>query len=94
MLLIFDMFTNYPRMPKNEVAFSKKLIRLLIDLGKQDKSPIEAWKPLDLTNPSYLVIDEKLEVKRGLPMQERMKFWDSLPSVYWRHNLINTRDEL
>ena len=85
MLLIFPMFDNYPEMPEEDVEVSRKLIRLLIDFGKQDKSPIDGWTKLDLDKPNYLEIGKDLTVHQGLPpFQEKYEFWNSLPDVYWR----------
>ena len=98
MLLMFDMFDDYPPMPEDDVAVSRKFIRLLIDFGKQDRAPVDGWKPLDLEDPTYLLVDKEFEVKEGMPMQDRMKFWNSLPNVYWHykpaHKNVNARDEL
>lgn len=98
MLLIFPMFPHYPPMPEEDVVVSRKLIRLLIDFGKKDTSPIDEWKPLHLDNPSYLHIDKTFEVKSGLPLQDRINFWRTLPSIYWNYRPVSknshVRDEL
>ena len=82
MLQMFRMFDFEP-MPDYELAFSRKLIKLLIDWGKEGKPPayLSEWSKLDLDNPKYLVIDEEFTVKSGFPDHERMGFWRNLEPV-------------
>merc|ERR1712117_98116 len=99
MLLIFPMFDDFPEMPEKDVEVSRNLIRLLIDFGKQDGSPIKDWEKLDLNDPNYLVIDsENFRVEKGsMPQQERIDFWNSLPPVYWKFSSrgpAHPKDEL
>ena len=97
MLLIFPMFDDHPDMPEEDVEVSRKLIRLIIDFGKEDRGPVEGWRPLDNDSPSYLQIDRQMAVREGMPLQERMAFWNSLPPVYWRHSTkapSHPKDEL
>ena len=98
MLQLFKMFDFEP-MPENEKTFSRKLIKLIIDWGKEGKSPsyLTDWKPLDNDNPNYLIIDENFEVKQGWPDKERMDFWkNEMEPVYWSYVLQgnNLHDEL
>lgn len=97
MMQMFKMF-DFDPMPPHEVEFSRKLIRLLIDWGKEGKPPsyLPDWQPLDLDNPNYLEIDELFTVRKGLPDQERLDFWrNHIEPVYWRHVLqLGYHDEL
>ena len=89
MLQLFKMFDFEP-MPENEVVFSRKLIKLIIDWGKNGEPPeyLPNWKSLNLEHPNYLVIDEDLEVKQGWPDEKRMDFWrNKLDPVYWSYVL-------
>ena len=104
MLLIFNMFPEYPaagiEMNANDVDVSRKLIRLLIDFGKSGRGEdaIENWRKFKVEDPNYLHIDKDFIVNQGLPIEERMKFWTSLPPVYWRYknsyNIDIKKDEL
>ena len=91
MLLIFNMFPEFDEsgipMTELDVNVSRKLIRLLIDFGKSNggETLIPNWRTFDLKDPYYLLIDENFTVKQGLPMQQRMQFWNTLPPVYWRY---------
>lgn len=89
MLQLFNMF-DFDPMPENEVKFSRKLVKLLIDWGKDGHPPsyLSDWKSLDLNDPCYLVIDEEFEVKKGTPDRERLDFWrHQLDPVYWHYVL-------
>ena len=83
---------------KLDVEVSRKLIRLLIDFGKLNggKNVVNNWQRFDPKDPYYLLIDENFSVKQGLPLQQRMQFWNTLPPVYWRykHSQLKNRDEL
>ena len=83
MLLLYSMFPFEP-MPPKDLEVSRKFIKLLLDFAENGKSTLyEDWRPLDVSSPSYLVIDEDFTpVNEDLPYQENMKFWDSL-NVYW-----------
>ena len=85
-------------MTSDDVEFSRKLIRLLIDFSKSGRGEniVEGWKKFDEGSPVYLLMDKEFVAKEGLPMETRMKFWNSLPSVYWRYKLENSerKDEL
>ena len=102
MLLIFKMFHDFEKagifMNEEDVKVSRKLIRLLIDFGKSGsgEEAIKGWKKFQEEDPTYLLIDKDFVVKQGLPMEHRMKFWNSLPPVYRRHkdDLNKERDEL
>ena len=102
MLHIFKMFPAFEEaginMTSDDVEFSRKLIRLLIDFSKSGRGEniVEGWKKFDEGSPVYLLMDKEFVAKEGLPMETRMKFWNSLPSVYWRYKLENSerKDEL
>ena len=74
MLQIFKMFPEFDPMPENELQFSRKLIKLLIDWGKNGKPPqyLSDWKRFDVENPSYLVIDEEFKIEKGTPDSQRL----------------------
>ena len=74
MLQIFKMFPEFDPMPENELQFSRKLIKLLIDWGKNGKPPqyLSDWKRFDVENPSYLVIDEEFKIEKGTPDRQRL----------------------
>jgi hypothetical protein len=36
-------------------------------------------------DPVYLLMDDEYTVKSGLPIRNRIDFWNWLPPVYWRH---------
>ena len=59
---------------------------------------VKGWRPMDLKEPSYLLIDKEMTVQEGKPVEEeRMKFWADLPPVYWRHSIgapSHPKDEL
>ena len=89
MMQLFKMF-DFDPMPENEVNFSRKLAKLLIDWGREGKPPsyLPNWKKLDLDDPSYLVIDEEFQVRKGYPDEERINFWrNELDLVYWTYVL-------
>ena len=102
MLLIFNMFPEFNEagivMTDDDVDVSRKLIRLLIDFSKSGSGEdvIPGWKKFDEEDPTYLLIDKDFTVKQGLPMEDRMKFWNSLPPVYWRYKATeqSNKDEL
>ncbi len=85
-------------MPKEEVEFSRKFIRLLIDWGKDGKPPsyVSDWEKFTAKEPNYLVIDKDFTVEKGTPDTERLEFWRSkLPPTYWNHVLtVNEHTEL
>ena len=91
MLQIFNMFPDFDPMPDNELQFSRKFIKLLIDWGKDGKPPqyLSNWKRFDLDNPSYLIIDEEFKVKKGTPDSKRIDFWrhQLQEPVYWEYVL-------
>ena len=56
------------------------------------------WKSFDESDPSYLVMDEEITVKKGeeMPNQERYNFWDS-QDVFWNYALgrsLKPKEEL
>ena len=93
------MFPEYNEagilMTDDDVEVSRKLIRLLIDFSKSGRGEevVQGWKKFDEEDPTYLLIDKEFTVKQGLPMEHRMKFWNSLPPVYWRYNDIERRSK-
>ena len=101
MLHIFKMFpfeeAGIP-MTEDDIKFSRKLIRLLIDFSKTGRGETidKDWKSFQEESPVYLLMDKEFVVKEGYPMEERMKFWNSLPPVYWRYKKENmeSKDEL
>lgn len=43
------------------------------------------WKGLNLSDPTYLVINNEFTVERGpLPFQDRMYFWNG-QSIHWTY---------
>lgn len=75
---------------ENEVKFSRKFIKLLLDWGKEGRPPshLSDWKSFNLNDPCYLVIDEEFEVKKGTPDRERIDFFrQQLDPVYWHYVL-------
>ena len=91
MLLIFNMFPEFEDsgipMTKLDIKVSRRFIRLLIDYGKSNGGGniMDNWRKFDLKDPYYMLIDGNFTVKQGMPMEERMKFWNSLPPVYWQY---------
>jgi carboxylesterase type B len=62
---------------------TRKVIKLLVNFNQPGKSSsVEEWKPLDWNKPSHLVIANDLQVKEGMPFEERMTFWRSLPKLF------------
>ena len=53
MLQLFKMFDDFEPMPENEVTFSKKLVKLLVDWGKEGRPPhyLSEWKKFEVDNP-------------------------------------------
>ena len=101
MLHIFKMFPHEEAgiyMTDDDIEFSRKFIRFLIDFSKSGRgeSINKDWKRFEEENPVYLLMDKEFIAKEGLPMEERMKFWSSLPPVYWRYNTesVEAKDEL
>ena len=101
MLHIFKMFPHEEAgiyMTDDDIEFSRKFIRFLIDFSKSGRgeSINKDWKRFEEENPVYLLMDKEFIAKEGLPMEERMKFWSSLPPVYWRYNTesVVAKDEL
>ncbi len=97
MLHMWNMFPFDP-MPKEDVEFSRKFIKFLVDWAKEGKPPayVSDWKPFSLDNPQYLVIDKEFSVKKGTPDKDRLDFWRSkLPPTFWNHILsANEHSEL
>ena len=84
---MFDMFgfIGFDPLPEEEVEVSRKFIKLLLDFGKDGKvNEFPNWAPLHLDDPRYLEIDREFEVKSGMPLQNRMEFWQKL-NVYWNY---------
>ena len=85
-------------MTDDDVEVSRKLIRLFIDFSKSGRGEdvIQGWKKFDEEDPTYVLIDKDFTAKQGLPMEHRMKFWNTLPPVYWRYRHIKSsnKDEL
>ena len=101
MLHIFKMFPFEEAgilMTEDDIDFSRKLIRFLIDFSKSGRGETinKDWKKFQEDSPVYLLMDKDFVVKEGFPMEERMKFWNSLPPVYWRYKNenIELKDEL
>ena len=101
MLHIFKMFPHEEAgifMTDDDIKFSRKFIRFLIDFSKSGRgeSINQSWKRFDEETPVYLHMDKEFVAKEGLPMEERMKFWNSLPPVYWRYKneKLELKDEL
>ena len=97
-MLLFSLFgAVFPAMPEEEVEVSRKLVKLITDFAKHGKPTSQPkWKKLTLDNPHFLKIGEDFTVEEGLPIQERIKFWETL-DVYWKHVLKssqNIKDEL
>ncbi len=47
--------------------------------GKTGNPGVDGWKPLDLNDPVYLEMGEEYKVHQGLPLRNRIDFWNSLP---------------
>ena len=101
MLHIFKMFPHEEAgiyMTEDDIEFSRKFIRFLIDFSKSGRgeSINQEWKRFDEDDPVYLLMDKEFVAEEGFPMEERMQFWKSLPPVYWRYNTerVGAKDEL
>ena len=101
MLHIFKMFPHEEAgifMTDDDLDFSRKFIRFLIDFSKSGRgeSVNKDWKSFEEDNPVYLLMDKEFVAKEELPMEKRMNFWKSLPRVYWRYNTesVEAKDEL
>ena len=82
---------DFDPMSADEVEFSRKFVKLLIDFGKEGKPPayLSEWKKLDLENPQYLVIDKEYSFRHGYPDKERLDFWRNEigKDIYWNYGL-------
>ena len=66
-----------------ETIQSRRFIKLITDfMLNGSPSEYKDWKPLSEGQLSYLVVDENPRTKAGLPHQERINWWNSLP-VFW-----------
>ena len=71
---------------EEETTQSRKFIKLLMDfILNGTPSDQKDWKPLSDGEPSYFVVDESPACLPGLPHQQRMNWWNSLP-VFWNKN--------
>ena len=84
MLLLFPMFP-FLEMPPEDVAVSRKLIRLITHFADIGRPEDPEWKPMDINDPLYMEIGSEFKVKKGMILdQNKAEFWRDL-SLYWRH---------
>ncbi len=81
---------DFEPMSRQDLEFSRKLVKFVIDWGKKGTPPeyVSDWTAFNSDTPSYLIIDQEFQVTNGYPDEERLKFWrHNLDSVYWNYVL-------
>jgi len=92
--MMFPAFVKeFGQLNEIETKVSRKFIDLLVsfaDKGVPNEfsaagKRFKTWKPLKNGKLNHLDTGKYFGVEKGLPFQERMKFWNELP-VFWKKN--------